>query len=44
VRHIVIRTKTRGVITFRGMVNGDTMQGEFGIRGNHGVWQATRTH
>jgi hypothetical protein len=43
-RHIVIRTKTRGVITFRGMVNGDTIQGHFGIRGHHGVWQATRTN
>jgi hypothetical protein len=42
-RHIVFRTKTREVLTFRGMINGDTMQGNFGIRGIHGVWQATRT-
>jgi hypothetical protein len=42
-RHIVFRTKTRAVLTFRGMVNGDSMQGDFGIRGKHGTWQATRT-
>jgi hypothetical protein len=42
-RHIVFRTKTREVLTFRGMVNGDSIQGNFGIRGVHGTWQATRT-
>ena len=41
-RHIVFRTKTREVLTFRGMVNGDSMQGNFGIRGRHGTWQAQR--
>jgi hypothetical protein len=43
-RHIVFCTKTREVLTFRGMVNGDSIQGTFGIRGRHGVWQATRTN
>lgn len=43
-RHIVFRTKTRNVLTFRGMVNGDSIQGTFGIRGVHGTWQATRTN
>jgi hypothetical protein len=42
VRHIVFRTKTRNVLTFRGMVDGNTMEGNFGIRGIHGTWQARR--
>jgi hypothetical protein len=44
VRHIVFRTKTRNVLTFRGMVDGNSIQGTFGIHGIHGVWQATRTN
>ncbi len=43
-RRVVFRTRTREALTFRGMVNGDTIQGTFGIRGMHGVWQATRTN
>jgi hypothetical protein len=42
-RHIVFRTDTREVLTFRGMVDGNTMQGNFGIRGVHGTWEARRT-
>jgi hypothetical protein len=42
VRHIVFRTKTRNVLTFRGMVDGNTMEGNFGIRGHHGTWQGRR--
>ena len=42
VRHIVFKTKTRNVLTFRGMVDGNSMQGNFGIRGQHGTWQARR--
>ena len=42
VRHIVFKTKTRNVFTFRGMVDGNTMEGNFGIRGNHGTWEARR--
>jgi hypothetical protein len=42
VRHIVFRTNTREVLTFRGMVDGNTMEGNFGIRGHHGTWQARR--
>jgi hypothetical protein len=41
-RHIVFRTKTRNVLTFRGMVEGNTMEGNFGIRGQHGTWQGRR--
>jgi hypothetical protein len=41
-RHIVFRTKTRNVLTFRGMVDGNTMEGNFGIRGQHGTWQGRR--
>jgi hypothetical protein len=42
VRHIVFKTKTRNVLTFRGMVDGNTMEGNFGIRGHHGTWEARR--
>jgi hypothetical protein len=41
-RHIVFRTKTRNVLTFRGMVNGNTIQGTWGIHGRPGEWTATR--
>jgi hypothetical protein len=41
-RHILFRTKTRNVLTFRGMVDGNTMEGNFGIRGQHGTWQGRR--
>jgi hypothetical protein len=41
-RHIVFRTKTRNVLTFRGMVDGNTMQGTWGIHGRPGEWSATR--
>jgi hypothetical protein len=41
-RHIVFRTKTRNVLTFRGMVDGNTMEGNFGVRGHHGTWQGRR--
>ena len=44
VHHIVFRTKTRNVFTFRGMIQGDTMKGTFGIRGHHGEWQAVRSN
>lgn len=44
VRHILFRTKTRNVLTFRGMVDGNTMQGTFGIRGQHGTWQGRRAN
>jgi predicted small lipoprotein YifL len=42
IRHIVFQTNTREVLTFRGMVDGNTMEGNFGIRGHHGTWQARR--
>jgi hypothetical protein len=41
-RHIVFRTKTRNVLTFRGMVDGNTIQGTWGIHGRPGQWTATR--
>ena len=40
--HIVFRTKTRNVLTFRGMVDGNTMHGTWGIHGRPGEWSATR--
>lgn len=43
VHHIVFRTKTRDVLTFRGKVEGNKMSGKFGNRGQHGEWQAVRT-
>jgi hypothetical protein len=42
VRHILFRTKTRNVLTFRGMVDGNTMEGNFGVRGHHGTWEGRR--
>jgi hypothetical protein len=42
--HIVFRTKTRNVLTFRGRVDGDKMSGEYGIHGEHGEWQAVRSN
>jgi hypothetical protein len=41
-KHIVFRTKTRNVLTFRGMVDGNTMKGTWGIQGRPGEWTATR--
>ncbi|MGC1968184.1 MAG: hypothetical protein WA673_17115 [Candidatus Acidiferrales bacterium] len=43
VHHIVIRTKTRDVLTFRGKVEGNKMSGNFGNRGRHGEWEAVRS-
>jgi hypothetical protein len=43
VHHIVFRTKTRDVLTFRGKVEGNKMSGNFGNRGRHGEWEAVRT-
>lgn len=42
--HIMFRTKTRDILTFRGMVEGNKMSGNFGNRGQHGTWQAERTN
>ena len=42
-KHIVFRTKTRDVLTFRGRIQGDKMSGNFGNRGRHGTWVAERT-
>jgi hypothetical protein len=44
VHHIMFRTKTRDVLTFRGTVEGNKMSGNFGNRGQHGTWQAERTN
>jgi len=43
VHHIVFRTKTRNVLTFRGKVEGNKMSGEYGIHGEHGQWEAVRS-
>jgi hypothetical protein len=42
IRHIVFKTKTRNVLTFRGMIGGNTMEGNFGVRGHHGTWEGRR--
>lgn len=42
--HIVFRTKTRYVLTFRGRVDGDAIHGTFHDREGTGEWQATRTN
>jgi hypothetical protein len=41
--HIVFRTDTRHPLTFRGQVNGDTMEGNFHIMGKEGQFHAERT-
>ncbi len=41
--HIVFRTKTRTVLTFRGQVEGDTMQGTYDVRGKQGEFHAYRS-
>lgn len=41
--HIVFRTKTRHPLTFRGQVEGDTMQGNFHVMGKEGEFHAERT-
>jgi hypothetical protein len=52
-RHIVFHTKTREVLTFRGMVQGDRVQGviegtgitgTFHTRAGTGQWQASRSN
>ena len=40
--NIRFNTVTRTVLHFRGQGFGDTMSGEYGIRGKHAQWQATR--
>jgi hypothetical protein len=40
--HIVFRTKTREVLTFRGQVKGDTIQGTFHTRRGTGEFNAYR--
>ena len=41
--HIVFRTKTRHPLTFRGQVQGDTMEGNFHVMGKEGQFHAERT-
>lgn len=42
-RHIAFTTKTRHQLHFRGMVDGDTISGNWGIEGRVGEWTAIRT-
>ena len=42
-KHIEFSTKTREVLTFRGQVDGDTMSGNYGIKGRHAPFKAVRT-
>ncbi len=41
--HIVIKTKTRHVFTFRGRAQGDSIQGNCGIMGHHCTFEGVRT-
>lgn len=43
IQHVVIKTKTYHVFTFRGRVEGDSIQGECGIMGHHCTFQGVRT-
>jgi hypothetical protein len=42
-QHVVIKTKTFHVFTFRGRAQGDSIQGECGIMGHHCTFQGVRT-
>jgi hypothetical protein len=44
VHHILFRTKTREVLTFRGKVDGNTISGTFHTRAGTGEWQAVRSN
>jgi hypothetical protein len=44
VHHILFRTKTREVLTFRGKVDGKTISGTFHTRAGTGEWQAVRSN
>ena len=41
--HIVFRTRTRHPLTFRGQVEGNTMQGIYHVMGKEGEFHAERT-
>jgi hypothetical protein len=41
--HVVIKTKTLHVFTFRGRAQGDSIQGTCGIMGHHCTFQGVRT-
>ncbi len=41
--HVVIKTKTLHVFTFRGRAQGDSIQGNCGIMGHHCTFQGVRT-
>jgi hypothetical protein len=43
-QHVVIKTKTLHVFTFRGRVEGDSIQGDCGIMGHHCTFQGVRTN
>lgn len=44
VHHILFRTKTREVLTFRGRVDGNSITGTFHTRAGTGEWQAVRSN
>jgi hypothetical protein len=43
-QHILFRTKTRDVLTFRGRVEGNTIEGTFHARAGTGEWQGVRSN
>jgi hypothetical protein len=44
IHHIEFSTDTRNVLTFRGMIEGNIMRGEYGVHGRHAEWRAERTN
>jgi hypothetical protein len=43
VHHIMFKTVTRNVLTFRGQIYGNNISGLYGIHGKRAPWQAVRT-
>jgi hypothetical protein len=42
IHHIEFSTETRNVLTFRGVVNGNSISGIYGLHGRHAEWSAVR--
>jgi hypothetical protein len=42
IHHIEFSTVTRNVLTFRGVINGNTISGNYGLHGRHAEWSAVR--
>jgi hypothetical protein len=42
IHHIEFSTETRNVLTFRGVINGNSISGMYGLHGRHAEWSAVR--